>query len=281
MNEAAAPGWASLLRVASQWLLGVILAVVLAALFLAIVAVQLTSEGTGQRIIRRAVAVTTEIDAVLPDIQSGLRNAARESQTEQVRVPDFPIPVDLPRDEALQLQGDELRARLLQEAARRLYEDGTSAWAAADPEADQEIETISTVGAIRRGLGLVTDTNHTRFVIAASVLGVLAATLALMLLLSARSYTRLIALGAATLAAALPSLAAAIAIRFGFRTAEEEADPFVTGLLNLGVDAMWVPIRNYLALSTLGFAVIAVAAVAFWWQARRAPQPPPSVEASP
>ena len=86
----------SLLRIASQWLLGVILALVLTGLFLAIAAVQITSQGAGQRILRRAVAVTTEIDAILPDIQTGLRQAARDGSGDQVRVPDFPIPVDLP-----------------------------------------------------------------------------------------------------------------------------------------------------------------------------------------
>lgn len=277
MNEAS-----SLLRVASQWLLGAMLAVVLAGLFLSITAVQLTSQGPGERLLRRAVAVTTEIDAVLPNIQAVLHDAALDSAAEQVRVPDFPIPVDLPRDEALRLQGPDLRARLLDEASRRLYQDGMSVWAAADPEADREIETISTVGALDRGLGLISDTNHTRFVIAASLLGFLAVVLGVMLVLAVRSYARLIAIGATTLAAALPSLAAAIAIRFGFRTAEEEADPFVTGLLSLGVDAMWVPIRNYLALSSLGFAVIVVAAFLLWWQARRAsPHPPATVDSSP
>ena len=59
-------------------------------------------------------------------------------------------------------------------------------------------------------------------------------------------------------------------------TAEEEADPFVTGLLDLGVDAMWVPIRDYLALSALGFSVIALGVFCLWWQARLGAPPPPS-----
>lgn len=275
MNEAE-----PFLRVASQWLLGVILAIVLSGLFLAVMAMQLTAAGTGQRILRRAVADTTQIDAVLPGIQAGLREAAQDSDGERVAVPDFPIPVELAREEAFQLQGAELRARLLDESARRLYQNGMSAWAAADPEAEQDIETISTVGALHWGLGLITEGNHTRLVIAASVLGALAVVLAILLISTVRSYTRLIALGAATLAAALPSLAAVIAIRFVFRSAEEEADPFVTSLLSLGVDSVSVPLRNYLALSALSFAVIGVAGFFVWWQARR-PSPEPSAPLGP
>jgi len=59
-----------------------------------------------------------------------------------------------------------------------------------------------------------------------------------------------------------------VAIRFGFRTAQEEADPFVTGLLDLGVEAMSVPIRNYLALTVLGFTVMLLT-LAFMWASAR------------
>ncbi len=269
----------SLLRTASQWLLGVLLAVVLMGLFVTVAAVQVTSKDTGQRLLRRAVAVTTQLDAVLPGLQQSLRQAARDSDSQQVPVPDFPIPVEVPRDEALRMSAAELRARLLDESARRVYDDGMSVWAAADPEARQQIETISTTGAVRHGLGIITDEVHTALVIAASVLGALAGLLALLLISSVRSgYARLAALGAAVLGAALPLLAAAVAIRFGFRTAQEEADPFVDGLLDMGVDAMWVPIRDYLALSALGFAAIAVAALALWWQGRAGATPPSPVD---
>jgi hypothetical protein len=79
---------------------------------------------------------------------------------------------------------------------------------------------------------------------------------------------RLVALGSLIFGAALPCLAAAIAVRFGFKTAQTEADPFTTGMLDLGIDAMWVPIRDYLALSALGFAVAGLGALGAWLQGR-------------
>ncbi|MDP3793838.1 MAG: hypothetical protein Q8R07_03745, partial [Candidatus Uhrbacteria bacterium] len=130
---------APLLRAVSQWLIGVALAVLLTLFFVAISAVQLSSEGTGQRLLRRSVAVSTQIDAVLPDLQIALRERAREGSGETVRVPDFPVPVDLTRGEALRLEGPALRERILSEASDRLYEDGMSAWSAADPDARQSI----------------------------------------------------------------------------------------------------------------------------------------------
>jgi len=73
--------------------------------------------------------------------------------------------------------------------------------------------------------------------------------------------------------AALPLLAAVVAVRFAFRTAQEEADPFVWGLLELGVEAMWVPIRNYLALTVLGFTVLLLTLLFIWIASRWPPRP--------
>jgi hypothetical protein len=264
---------APLVRIASQWLVGALLALTLALLFLAINAVQLSSEGTGQRLLGRSVAVSTNIDAILPDIQSSLREGAQEGGTDTVRVPDFPIPVELSRDEALSLEGTALRERILEGAAARLYHDGMSVWAKGDPKGNQEIEPISVTGAIRRGLGLITAKNHDRFVAAAIVLGVLSAALGVGLLATGRSWGRLVALSIVTIAVALPSLAGAVGVRFGFRTAQEEADPFVSGLLDMGVQAMWIPIRNYLALTVLGFTALLLTLVFIWASSRQPARP--------
>ena len=257
-----------LLLAASQWLIGASLAVMLTLLFLAVTAVQLSSQSLGERILRRSVAVSTNIDAILPDLQAALEAEAREGDADQVRVPDFPIAVDIPRDEALSLEGMALRERILSEAGATLYRDGMSAWAGADDDGDQRIETISVAGALERGLGLIMEKNHDRMVIAAVVLGFLSAALAALLVVSVRSWGRLVALSTATIAAALPLLAVAVGVRFAFRTAQEEADPFVYGLLELGVEAMWVPISNYLALTVLGFAVMLVALMFIWASSR-------------
>lgn len=268
-------GLAPLIKAASQWLIGISLAVMLTLTLLALSAVQLSEDGAGQRLLRRSVAVSTNLDAILPDLQAALRERARDSDEETVRLPDFPIPVELPRDEALSLEGPELRERILREAGALIYDDGMSAWAAADPEAERSIESISIAGAINRGLGLISERNHDRLVIATVVLGVFSALLAALLVVSVRSWGKLIALSAVTLGSALPPLATAVGVRFAFRTAQEEADPFVSGLLDLGVEAMWVPIRNYLTLTVLAFSVMLLTLVVIWASSRL---PPSSID---
>jgi hypothetical protein len=283
----------SVLRVASQWLVAAILTVLVALLSLSVLGTQVTSEETGHRIQRRAAATLTDIDQVLPGIEVKLKESAQGAPG-PVRVPDYPIPIDLPQEDAERLQGPELRKRLLDESAKVLYQDGMSAWAKADPEARQDIDRVSSAGAVYRGLGVVRDDANTYFLVAAAVLAVLTLLIAALLTLTIRSgFMRLIAIGAVILAASLPCLAAAVAARFAFKTSQSDGDPFVDGLLDLGVDAMWLPIRMYLALGVLGLAVIVVSAVLMWIASRSAggstggvygggrPGPPPPRPARP
>ncbi len=148
-----------------------------------------------------------------------------------------------------------------------------SAWAQSDTASNQNIARFSTAGGLQRAFGLITEKWNTVYLIAAALFGFLSLVLAALLCLNLKSYLRLLALGAATATAAVISLAGAVAVRFALRTAETGADPFEKDLLDLGVDTVWLFIRNYLILSLLGFAVLAVAAFFAWWDSRRAEQP--------
>ena len=267
-------GQSSTLRLASQWVLSGVLTAVVTALFLLVAGVQLSSEDTATKAHRRAVATLTEIDRLLPEIESELDQAeVAEGQT--VQVPGFPIPVQLTAEEARTVRGAELRERILDKAAGVLYEDGMDSWAATDGDAIQRIERISAAGAVKTGLGLATDSWHSAFVAGAVVAGALSVMLAAALAVAIRDWNmRLVALGSVVVAAGLPCLAAAIGVRFAFKTAQTDADPFVDSMLDIGVDAAWVPIRDYLTISALGFVVAGLGALGAWLQGRAAPQTP-------
>ena len=261
------------LRVASQWLTAVLLAFTLVAFFFLATACQVTSEGTAHRILRRGVAITTDIDAVLPRLETELHAAAQTGEGDTVRLPNFPVPVDIPRDQARTLAGEDLRIVILDQSAERIYEDGMSVWAESDPDARQDIERISTAGGLHRAFGLATQKWNTIYLVAAIFFGFLSVALIGLLWVTLTSYIRLLALGAATVTASVISLAGAVAVRFALRTAETEADAFEQQLIDLGVDTVWLFIRNYLILSMLGFAALGVSAFFLWWQARTAEQP--------
>jgi len=246
-----------LLRGAFQWLFGTLFALSLIAFFLVINAVQLTSPGTAQRILSRAVADLTEIDAMLPTIQADLAEEAQASQDATVTVPHFPMAVELTREEATTISTAELRSRLLSEAAEAIYKDGMSVWAEADPEAKQNIDLLSPEGGVQRGLGLLNDDNHGALRIAAIILGLMSAALGGLVFVSTQGMGRLVALGAGLLGAAVPSLTAAVAVRFVFFTAsEDQSDYLIARLLELGNDASWLALRNYTILTLLGLWLV-------------------------
>ena len=91
---------AMLVRAGLQWLSGILLALCLMALFFAINVYQLTDADTAQRILARAVATLTEIDALLPAIRADLTESVQTGDSPTVTVPLFPIPVELTRQEA-------------------------------------------------------------------------------------------------------------------------------------------------------------------------------------
>ena len=263
----------AVLHVASRWVIAAFLALTLAAFFFFLTAFQVSSDDTAHPILRRGIAITTDIDAILPQVTTDLHAAAQSIDQDPIRVPNFPVPVEIPKGEAVRIEGEELRQLLLDRSADRLYDDGMSAWAQSDTQSNQNIARFSTAGGLHRAFGLVTQKWNTIFLIAAALFGFLSLVLAAVLSLNLKSYVRLLALGAATATAAVISLSAAVAVRFALRTAETEADPFEKELIDLGVEVVWLFIRNYLILSLLGFAVIAVAAFFVWWDSRKAAHP--------
>ena len=260
----------SFVKAASQWLTAVFLAGTLGLFFLFATAFQVTSEGAAHRILRRGVAITTDIDARMPQLVTDLQVAAKSAEGDLVRLPNFPLPVDVERDEARTLAGEDLRARILDQSAERLYDDGMSVWAEEDSEANQDIERVSTAGGLHRAFGLATRKWNTVFLVAAALFAFLSVVLAGALWVTLKSYMRLLVFGAAISTASVISLAAAVAVRFALRTAETEADPFEEQLIDLGVDTVWLFVRNYLILSLLGFTVLVVSSLLLWWQSRTA-----------
>lgn len=247
------------LRGALQWLSGILLALCLMALFLVINAYQLTRPDTAERILTRAVAILTEIDALLPAIRADLTETAQTGDSPTVTVPLFPVPVELTRKEAAAISTAELRSRLVGTAADRVYHDGMSVFALSDPQAKQHIDPFSPEGGVKRGLSFLSDNAHSGLRIALWVLVGLSVVLGGLVLVSTKGLGRVTALGACVLGAAVPSLVAAVGVRWAFRsTAEDQDDYLLAHLLSLGNDTAWLLLRNYTILCLLGLGVVVV-----------------------
>lgn len=263
----------TVLRTASVWIAGFVLAVFLTLFLVSLTTYQLTSEGTGKRILERSVAVTTDIDSLLPSIEEDLDTRTENDVPETVTIRNFPIAIELTGEEASTLRGPLLRDLILERSADRLYDEGGGAWTSGDPTASRDIKRLSAAGAINYGLGWIRDSTNLILLITTVLLAMMTLTMAVMTLAIMPWDMRLLVAGGVALFAGLPSLAGAVAVRFVFRTSDAQGDPFVKGMLDIGVDAVWVAIRNALVVSLLGFAMIAIASLLLWWISRQSEPP--------
>jgi hypothetical protein len=236
--------------------LAVLLGLSLVAFISMLSLAQATSSSAGNRMLARTAATITDVDAALPGIESALRESASEPAQDPVTVPNYPIPVRIPRDEALTLTGAELRDRILATSGDALYNDGVSVWADGDPEASQQIGRGSTAGAVRLGVGFVGDTQHTVFLVLAGVAGVATLVLAAALTAQMTALRRLVALGGIVVASAGPALL--VALVMGVVLPSFGGDRFTDDVLDIVVDAQSVAVRNFLIVSLLGLAVATV-----------------------
>ena len=101
-----------------------------------------------------------------------------------------------------------------------------------------------------------------------------------LVLLSTQGYGRVVALGAAVLGAGVPSLVAAVGIRYIFRSArEDQGDYLLIRLLDLGNAATWLPLRNYTILTLVGLILVLLGLILVLFETRqRAVYRPPSVD---
>ncbi len=236
--------------------------------FLALTAAQLTAPGPGKALLSRALAPLLDLDAALPYLEEALHQAAQEAQGPTLAVPDFPLPVQVAKEEALTLRGEKLRSLLLQEAARQVYSQGMGVLAG---EGERDLGRGSLPWAMDRGLGLIGHKTHLAFMVAAAVLGVASLGLALPLLMALPSWGKLASLGAIWVGAGLPSLLLGLAARLALKALQGGATPLVHQLLQVGVEAASVLVRNALALSALGTAFLALAVLLLRAQARPSP----------
>jgi len=244
----------------SRRILAVLLGLSLVSFISMLSIAQATSASAGNRMLARTAATITDVDAALPGIESALRESASEDSQDAVTVPNYPIPVQIPRDEALTLTGAELRDRILATSGDALYNDGVSVWTDGDPEASQQIGRGSTAGAVRLGIGLVGDTQHTVFLVLAGVAGVATLVFAATLTAQMSALRRLVALGG--IVAASAGLALLGTLVMGVVLPSFSGDQFTDDLLDIVVDAQSVAVRNFIIVSLLGLAVGAVGFVA-------------------
>jgi hypothetical protein len=176
-----------------------------------------------------------------------------------VSLPDYPLEVTLSPEEALRATA-EVRDLILDRSAEQAYQEGAGAFREEGESGGDS--GLSTPGAVRAGLGLLTASRHDALRVATVVLAVLCAALSGALVLLTPGYRRLSALGSAVAASSLLFLLLTVAGRLVLALADSVSDDYIAGqLLDLAKDAAWLPLRNGLALGGLGVALVVLGVV--------------------
>lgn len=262
--------WRNSTRIA----LGALLVLDIAVLLFVLSMAHVTSEGPAKRSLRQSVAILTEVDAYLDDRYEALRlEAFQAAPDDEIALPDFPIELTFRAGAIADTDQEEFRALLLDASAERIHAEGSVVMKA---DAGAEISFFSPAGALRTGMDFLRPTPHrvlTALTIAlASAAGVLAAGL----VLTARGYGRVLAVGLAIVLAAAPFAVLAVALRFALRLAAEGLDEYLaTEFLKLAQELTWAPIRNGLIFTVGGAVIAAVGVVLANWSDRARRLAPP------
>lgn len=220
-------------------------------LVFALSARQATAPGPARNVLESGIAVVTEIDAVLAEDGTALRELARASNEQTFVIPGYPLDVALTRGEVLNLGNDELRQLILDRSSALVYTEGLDAF---DRTGDQALGTFSSQRLLDIGVSRISRSTNDRASFFTFIFAAAAALSALFVVLSASGWGKVRTLGFAAAAGALPGV-----LLFGFAWFMAAriggTDPFVEDLQHLVRAVLTVPLRNYLVVAIAGLLV--------------------------
>ncbi len=255
----------------ARWAIALLLLVSLGATLTALVLFQATSEGTSTRSLRRSVAALSEIDVLLDRNYDSLRTEASNGVPgDTFQLADFPIAVQLTRDEVLGSSKAQLRDLLLDRSADIMYSDGTAPLRTT-PGASTGVGPFTAGGVTDRGLGFLTRSHHDMLRVLTLVLAAVSGLLCVALATLCRGFARLASVGAVVLAASLPLLAVGAILRLYIHFASGSQTEYLQReFLAIGRGLAWIPIRDGLALAALGSVALVLGAGCAVWANRTA-----------
>lgn len=263
LEEAGPDWWRAVLR----WGAILLLAFFAIVLILAWSAIQMTGEETGQRIIQRSLSPITEIDDVLDMEYATLVTEARLNPDPAtiMFVPSYPIRIPITAQALATMSQEELRAFLLKESTKRMYEQGVSAFQRETTRFSGGL--LGARGVLRLTVGQITRDSHQ----IAQILGglLLAATVVLVgaVMLLSDGFRRIRNVGFAVAIGTVPTTLAVVGARFALRSAgDDAADPFDAALFAIAGDVMWIPIRNFIIFAMLGLLVFGLGIALGLWR---------------
>ncbi len=258
-------------RQMSRWMGVGGLALVTALLILAWSAVQLTDRSQATQVLQQALAPLSDIDRLLERDYATLQTQAQAAGGASVIVQSYPLGIAIPAAELSEMSREEVRARVLSVSAERIYESGMGTFTREDAG---QGSFFSPSGVFELTAGQLTARNHTIAIIIAVLLALFFVPMLVRALSEGSGAERARNLGAGLALGGLGLAIALLVVRALLRGLLASDDAFSEALLDIGVNAAGLPLRNGLIFGALGGVVLA-ASLAFeallWrWAGRRA-----------
>jgi hypothetical protein len=235
---------------------------VLLLALLALVVFQISSEGAAKQSLRRATAALTEIDSLVAGRYDGLQTQAKASAPgDPVQLDDFPVAIELTREDVLDVPQEDLRATILDRSADKLHKNGTSALRES-AEAKGSLGLFSVAGFTDRALGMQTSARHTQSAILAGVLFVVGAALVVVTSAFCRGWGRLSAVGVILLVAGAVESGASIGAGLYASAEDRDGNEYLRSeLFGIMSDHASLALRDGFAFTIAGALIVAIALV--------------------
>ncbi|MEX2081413.1 MAG: hypothetical protein WEC33_07325, partial [Dehalococcoidia bacterium] len=235
-----------------------LLAVLLGGIIFLLVGVyslkQQAAEPAATNVLEEGIAATTDIDLLLAEELPALRERAAEGDDALLAVPGFPIAVFLTANEVLSLEEEEIRARLLSEAASVVYVQGFDAF---DATGSQSLPFFSAEGMAYRLMDRLDARTEDRAGLLSLVLAAAAAGAGVLVFAMGDGLGRFRALGLPLVLGAIPGILATLLFK-GLFSALGGGDSYSSDLLTIVNALADVALRNYVIVASLGGFTIAI-----------------------
>ncbi len=248
LQEASAGG--------SRTMFGVGFSLLLLLSIFALSASQATERGPATNVLKSGIASVTEIDTLLAEHLPELRQSVATGNSETVGVPGYPLSVSLTRQEAANASQAEIRELLLSRSADLVYAKGLTAF---DSNGTQSLGFLSSQGALKLGVGQLSEDSHDRAHLLTLIFGGIAALLAIGVLLANNGLGRMRAFALALLGGGVPAVILSILVKL-VTDGLSGRDAYSAELGRIADAMVAVPLRNGLIVTLLG-AFLLVAAI--------------------
>jgi len=226
----------------------VLFAVCMFTLIISLSCRQATEQSAATNVLEAGLVDLTDIDQLIADEGPALRQFALESQEDIITLPDYPLEVQVTREEVLQSSDEQLRAIVLRRSADLVYDEGIAAF---DRTGEQSVRKFSIQGLLETGVNQLTAKNHSRatWFVLFSLAG--CALFGVLLSATGEGWGRMRTLGMASAAAAIPCVISFFLLRMLVDQIGGD-DPFIAAYGDIAHAVVGVPVRN-------GFVVLGVA----------------------